>query len=146
MCLTINPKEHVFWFNHYIPKVAKRDILVFKRLLLQTNGQYITSYRAHPVNFVNGRTVLKATIEVEKSRWSVATKWHRDRIIGPGIHSYRSMRYYFNYAIIPEGTTFYVGRNNDIVSEKLIIFQHLNDYTEYCAEKQITPRQYRQFD
>lgn len=140
MCLIINPKEHVFWFNHYIPKVAKRDILVFKGLLLHSDRQYFTFCRAHPVDFVNGKAVLEADIEIEKSQCRNATKWHKDRIIGPGIHSYRSPQLCYNYAIIPEGTTFYVGCNDDIVSEKLIIFQHLNHYTEYCAKKQITPK------
>lgn len=143
MCLTINPKEHRFWFNHYVPKVAKEDILVYKRLLLREEG-YITACRAYPVTFTDGIAVLEATIIVEKWMYRCVTKWHKDRIIGLGIHSYRTPPFCLrvNFAIIPKGTTFYVGDNNDIVSEKLIIFQFEDHYKEYCTKNQINPKQY----
>lgn len=143
MCLTIDPKKHRFWFNHYVPKVAQEDILVYKSLFLREEG-YVTGCRAYPVTFTDGIAVLEATIVVEKCPYRSATKWHKDRVIGPGIHSFHTSPFCLrtNFAIIPKGTTFYVGDNNDMVSEKLVIFQFEHYYRDYCTKNQINPKQY----
>ena len=59
-------------------------------------------------------------------------------VITKGIHAYKYSSKYNgrydtdqHYAIIPKGTKFYIGTYQDVVSNELIVFEKLKDYSNY---------------
>lgn len=118
MCLVIDLYRH----PTLKPFVAKYDIPVKKLLTKDRRGNYFTLYRGYSVIFSNGIATLEACLEKPKK---VSIQGHFNYIINEGIHSWRSNPgcYIINNAIIPKGTLYYIGRDNDIVSEKLIIYE-----------------------
>lgn len=113
---------------------AKTDILVYK--CLDFDGSiYCTPFRYMPVEFNNGRVELKSPLE----------KIGKDRV-EIGIHSYfnknnaiaTSRQFHANtgtsmhYAIIPKGSSYYIGKDDDTASERLIIFRTKKSFDTYC--------------
>lgn len=112
MCLIIN-SIHYNRRNKIKPFEARKDILVYKRLIVSDYGQLITPYRCYPINFKDGVCELQAEFGI----------WRNE--VSQGIHAYtapdtRQCGYY--NAVIPKGTKFFIGWCNDIVAEKLIIY------------------------
>lgn len=112
---------------------AKTDILVYKCLDFDGNI-YCTPFRYMPVEFNNGRVELKS--ELIKI----------GNCVEIGIHSYSnkndaiatSRLFHANdgtsthYAIIPKGSSYYVGKDDDTASERLIIFRTKKSFDTYC--------------
>ena len=121
---------------------AETDLLVYKCLdtFKGINGvmKYYTPYQYVTITFNNG--VCKMTSKLENVVGI--------RSIKIGIHSYfdkesaDTCAISYNkidgtkvfYAIIPKDAEYYFGCDGDIVSNKLIIFQHEKDYTAYAKE------------
>ena len=108
--------------KHYLPKIAFRDIHVYKVLTEISNCCMVTPYIKMPIKF---NTIIKAGKE---GFWeSIFDTWAVNRGF---IHSYTDLfaaRINENRhdtifkAIIPKGSLYYIGGKNEIASTKLII-------------------------
>ena len=117
MCLVIDPTKHKKLFGFYLPKIAWKDIPVYKELHHSCSGWIKTPWRNYPVTFHENKAVLKSTF----------TQYYDE--IHEGIHAYRKeistlRNCKIHKAIIPKGSLYYIGIRNDIVSTKLIIFEN----------------------
>lgn len=65
------------------------------------------------------------------------TKGGRLRFIDKGLHSALPSRYEVAevrlWAVIPKGATFFIGTNNDLVSDKLIVFESIHAMKKYLG-------------
>lgn len=136
MCLEVNDKYHNKIFGIRIPRIAEHDILTIKALCYDHRYRYITPVMETPVHFSNG--ICKMHV-----RW-----FSKDSAgyINKGIHSYRTGCFSIknHLAIIPKGTLYYVGSNNDIVSLNLIVFESYSNYKDYCKLYDIEPTPFEQ--
>lgn len=124
MCLTVVKLYH----PNLEPKIAEKDIDTIK-LAYYKDGHYYTYFQNMRIQFNNvGICEMKANMMLHVLHPAIVDK---------GIHSFKKfLKKYKNprnlwmergeytvffKAIIPEGTKYYIGRNNDIVSEKLIV-------------------------
>ena len=124
MCLTLK-------FNNRF--CVSYDILVYKMLNDTDHLDIRTPFKNVPVLFKDGVAELQINDEDLKPNML--------KDVNKGIHSYSSLSecrersfvftYSAYYAIIPAGTPFYVGKREDVVSSKLIIFKTENDLRNY---------------
>ena len=130
MCFIINKFYHINdKSNNLKCLVAQEDILVYKCLDC-TDGEYCTPFQYMPIMFTKGKYVYnKVNMPTSKYRW-------RDTI-EVGIHAYStknpaitlSKSFHcdngtsMHYAIIPKGSNFYIGTDEDIVSNNLIVYR-----------------------
>lgn len=130
MCLIISKVYHKKDKSNMIKcLVAQEDILVYKRLDC-TNGEYCTPFQYMPIIFTKGKYAYNK-VNMPKS------KYYWNDTIKVGIHAYTtknaaitiSNAFYYNsgtsmrYAIIPKGSKFYIGTDEDIVSNNLIVYR-----------------------
>jgi len=138
-------------------QIAEKPILVFKILENIHYGFYAknpknikeTPFQQARLKFIGGKATLKSVIKVE---YSDPTDPFSLRVINKAIHSYELLyvadqnRYNLDpfcfwgasvhYAIIPKGSTYYLGTQCDVASNKLIIFQTKEDFekSEYAKD------------
>ena len=131
MCLRIDS----FYHEDYEPLTYNKNIKVIK-CLHRFNNNFYTPFCKYPVQFHQGKAEL---ITSEFSR----SYYFSNINVEQGIHSFRS-HIYFNKkcyltfkAIIPKETPFYIGKDADMVSLKLIIFKNWFAYTWYCLTHSI---------
>lgn len=108
--------------KHYLPKIASKDILVYKALTERSDRCMVTPYMRMPIKF---NIITKAGKE---GFWESVFDLY---IVNSGfIHSYTDLptaRINENRAdtifkaIIPKGSLYYIGEKNEIASTKLII-------------------------
>ena len=133
-------------------QIAEKPILVFKMLeeyfIGSVRKNYInvkrTPFQSKCVVFKCGRATLESDLIVEK--------YYRSDVINIGIHSYQLLSDAifkkklfdpFNvlgceiyYAVIPKGSTYYIGTDCEVASDKLIIFKTKEDFekSEYAKD------------
>lgn len=101
---------------HWFPKKAYEDIVCYKCLNRNDSG-FVTPYCRTEV--IPGKTILTSAKNIF---WGIFSK----NIYGEGVHSfvkgkkigYRSVVF---KAIIPKGAWYYIGKDGDLASNKLII-------------------------
>lgn len=129
MCLEVLKYRHKGW----APLVAEKDIEVAKNLVHRTipsiryDEGYYTPYQMYPVNF-NKKGV--AVLKTEHMNLYFHT-YGDEAFVKQGIHAYRRVTRDLSClnlyrAVIPKGTKYYLGYGNDIVAEKMIIYQDKN--------------------
>ena len=117
MCLIIDSTKHKKLFGFYLPKIAWKDIPVYKTLSHYNSGKIKTPYQSHPVIFHKKKAVLR----------SILIPYNEE--VSKGIHAYikNTVSYpshcKLHKAIIPKGSLYYIGKYDEIVSTKLIIFK-----------------------
>ena len=136
MCLFISR----FWHGkNPKPKIAKRDIHVWKGLMKFNNYPfYYTPYQQSKILFLKGVATQIADLRQERRVNSI--------IITEGIHAALTKRKLrsilkniclknqsFHHAIIPKGSKYYIGfvLDQDIVSDKLLVFETEEAYKYY---------------
>ena len=117
--------------------VAKEDILVYKCLDCE-NGEYHTPFQYMPIMFTKGKYVYnKVNMPKSKLYWNYT--------IGVGIHAYstkgkaimavkdfhKTNGTSMHYAVIPKGSNFCIGNNDDIVSNNLIVYRDKRCFDRY---------------
>ena len=137
MCLLINTDLH----KNNKPFVADKNIVVYK-FLKYDMGCFYTPFQYFIVNFDKNGMFFYDNTEMEISNKKVYR----------GIHSYIKETYipFFYgqadvlgyqealfYAIIPAGSHYYIGVDNDIVSDNLIIFKHTQDINRFILKEKI---------
>lgn len=124
MCLITNQSK---------PFIASHDIKCYKMLEHCTITMYKTPYMRSTILFKDGVCIQQCDkFRIICSKDDI-NKWYH---IFEGIHSVTSdFSCYTDYcskiAIIPKGTEFYTGINDDLVSLKLIIFKNKFRYYMY---------------
>ena len=118
MCLIIDSTKHKKLFGFYLPKIAWKDIPVYKLLEHPDDSTCFTPFQLHFIEFHKNRAILRSILI------------QHNREISKGIHALRNnivekSRYdKIHKAIIPRGSLYYIGMHLDIVSTKLIIFEN----------------------
>lgn len=127
MCLTINEQFH----PNYEPMTAKENLVVYKVLDMKRT----TPFMRFPVKFIFGKARLKAKFGISFAYNPFSEKTFRT--VYQGIHAYLTLQrcedlirinahisdnYTIHKAIIPKGTNYFIGTKNEIVADKMIIF------------------------
>ena len=140
MCLIICTNKHKKdKTGRFVPFVAEQDIHVYKQIFRRFGSQYYTYYQKAPVPFKDG--ICEMT-EVKFS--SLAQDCHA--CIYKGIHTRRAKSMDgikfpgIHHAIVPKGTPYFLGRMNDVVALKVLIFSSESDYNKYCKENNTSPK------
>lgn len=130
MCLVKNKKYHPF----NMPLMAKEDIVCYKQLETNhfTNG-YITpcTYSVVPTACLKKKVPFKAEI-LNKFEFIWRHVLGFSNIVTDGfIHSHaqlpgNSFLYYTFQCIIPKGTKYFIGNNDDYASEQIIFVKRVS--------------------
>ena len=133
MCLiTDNYYHKKDKFNNVKCFVAEEDILVYKCLDCK-NGEFRTPFQYMPIVFTKGKYIY-TNVYMKKKTFC---KMDEGGYVWSGIHAYRTMSRafavsksyyefdgtYMHYAVIPKGSNFYIGNNDDVVSNNLIVYR-----------------------
>ena len=133
MCLVISKFYHKEDNNHNVKCfVAKEDILVYKCLDCN-DGEYCTPFQYMPIVFTKGKYVYNKV----KMSQKIGCGIRKNALVSEGIHAYstrdkaikvakdfrKSNGTYMHYAVIPKGSNLYVGSNDDVVSNNLIVYR-----------------------
>jgi len=138
MCLRIS---NIHKEKNNKPFIAKKDIIVFKALdhydLFNGKKTICTPYQFYPIDFIDGKCVMKSDLYTESD----------SRFVNIGVHSFTKeekaektcagfpeTKMTKHWAIIPKGSKYYIGVDNDIVSNNLIIFRTREDFRKYKKE------------
>ena len=133
MCLVKSYTHHPHALNE--PCIAENNILVYKALC-HRDPVYRTPFRGFPITFVNGICNINDFLEKSNSA-----------VVNLGLHSYYREEKctffcaYYAYnriikhlAIIPKGSEYFIGLDNEIVSNNLIIFETYDDFEKYSKQ------------
>ena len=140
MCLIVSS----FWHGRYPkPKIAKRNIHVWKGLMNFDNKPYLTPCRHAKILFLKGVAVQTADLQCKTRPYETGLYY----VVTEGIHAAltkRKVRAIFNefvplkyqsfhHAIIPKGSKYYMGGifEQDIVSDQLLVFETEEAYKYY---------------
>lgn len=138
MCLVLLEKT---------PKVAEKPILVYKVLEeidvnkpLKTVKE--TPFRYMRVKFKHSKTTLESKICVWGGTVSESIHAYRDISFSEGtvrgLDYNRAWGMKTYYAVIPKGATYYIGKNFDVATDKLIVFLEKEDF-----EKSVYAKDYK---
>ena len=138
MCLTINSLLHPY----YKPLVAEKNIVVYKVLCHYVGALpsvWRTPYKHYEIDFgVRGSVGRYEYPHTELNVFHGLGCF----TVNEGIHAFclplnpLEKGTYFDFkGIIPKGTKFYIGINDDIVAEDMIIFQNQQEFAEYLTRK-----------
>lgn len=141
MCLVTSKFYHKKDKNHNVKcLVAKEDILVYK--CLDCVGRlYYTPFQHMPIVFTKGKYVYNKECMDEYTYCGKASSV----AIRVGIHAYgtknvalATCRGYhiicgtsMHYAVIPKGSNFYIGIDEDVVSNNLIVYREKRCFDKY---------------
>ena len=122
------------------PFIAKNNIVVYKALdtkELDGSKHICTPYKKFPIIFFEGKCVMnEPNMDIKRF------------FVNRGIHAYTTEQqckktcnlYYEDtgtkkfWAVIPKGSSFFVGEYYDIVSDNLIIFKSREEFRKYKKE------------
>jgi hypothetical protein len=122
MCLYLNPTYHRL-DEEEKPFEAKKNILVYKLLAYDGIG-HKTPVRNYPIQFENNK--CECITKLGKPRcllFGSVLYLEVSKGFHARIEEYTKVLSSSYYAIIPKGSHFYIGDDNDIVSDKLIIYK-----------------------
>lgn len=136
MCLEINLNKH----PDRTPIRLEKDLYVLKFLRVRKkilgHTIYETPVQRYRTRFIANRCILKAKFNFQELFY-----------VFEGIHAFTSEVGWFLgpnipfLAKIPKGTLVYFGINNDIVSEKLIIYKRIMKRGEFLEYEQFKTSQ-----
>lgn len=133
MCLVTSNDYHKKDNNRNVKCfVAKEDILVYKCLNCN-DGEYCTPFQYMPIAFTKGKYVYNKV----KMSQKIGCRTRENALVSKGIHSYSTRgkaimvakkfrkrnETSMHYAVIPKGSNFYIGNNDDVVSNNLIVYR-----------------------
>ena len=142
MCLIINPSYHPLTavskgapYGWPRPLVAERDLFVFKAVKAyyhypidrRPSPAYCTIFRGATVKLGN---IYTASFGIDRPLWLGGSLF----TVSKGLHAYtmEALPYLFEaedctllLAIIPKGTLYYIGKDNDIVSKRMVYVRDL---------------------
>ena len=141
MCLVISKFYHKKDKKHNVKcLVAQEDILVYKCLDCE-DGEYCTPFQYMPIVFTKGKYVYDEA-NMDESVYCEAGSFAD---IAVGIHAYGTKDAAFatcrdfygsngtsmHYAVIPKGSNFYIGIDEDVVSNNLIVYRQKRCFDKY---------------
>ena len=137
MCLKKSDIHNNNWSN---PFITKNNIVVYKALdtkRLDDTKCIRTPFMYLPIVFDNGKCVMN------EPNMDIYGEFARK-----GIHAYTTEErckktcHFFNkgtgtkkfWAVIPKGSKYFVGKDDDIISDNLIIFKNREEFRKYKKE------------
>ena len=137
MCLKKSLIHKNNWNN---PFIAKNNIVIYKALdtkKLDNTKDICTPFMYFPIIFDNGKCIMKESSMDINGEFA-----HK------GIHAYTSeekceitCRFFYHgtgtkkfWAVIPKGSKYFIGKDEDIVSDNLIIFKNREEFRKYKKE------------
>ena len=125
------------------PFIAEKDIVVYKALehcnIFELKYFY-TPFMNYPIVFVDGKCIIFSVLKTNSSHY-----------VGEGVHAFLNekmikinelfpltKKIVKHWAIIPKGSKYYIGTNEDIVSNELIVFKTREDFRKYRKEHKNT--------
>ena len=140
MCLI---KSIIHKNNYSKPFIAEKDIIVYKALdHCDTFGNkcICTPYMYYPIVFVNGKCIISSVLLTNSKPY-----------VDFGVHAFvneekiKSTCDFFpetkmtkHWAIIPKGSEYYLGQEEDIVTNELIVFKTREEFRKYRREHKCT--------
>lgn len=149
MCLSISWSHYDHFTKKYIAETAKCDLEVSKALVSligykKVNGEkikynaYSTPFQGVEVKFKDGKCLQKASGNgahlTKRAHWAVNQGIH-SVLKKTHFRSFSNSKWY--HAVIPKGTNFFLGEYDDVVSEKLLVFETDKDYEDYCKNNEV---------
>lgn len=150
MCLFIDTYNHEEQPARYIPKVATRPLVVWKVLREQNtcssarslNGnRWVSPVRDFPYVFeklytsemvFDGSTIEDGLHALRApNQYEANDIWGLDPVNFPFKQAFP--------ALIPVGSEFFVGEDDDVVTNQLIVFRTLDDLMNYCGVTKLAP-------
>ena len=127
MCLITSKFIHKKNKNGWVKcLVAKEDILVYKCLDCVDN-EYCTPYQYMPITFNKGKYVYKEvimdTVTISGIDVGIHSFGTRDAALATCKQFHAQSGTSMHYAIIPKGSNFYIGIDEDVVSNNLIVYR-----------------------
>lgn len=126
------------------PFIAEKDIIVYKAL-----GNYYcfgikhfyTPFMNYPIVFVDGKCIISSVLQTNSSPY-VRNGVHacvNENLIKITIEFFsETKKITKHWAIIPKGSKYYFGADEDIVSNELIVFKTREDFRKYRKEHKNT--------
>ena len=121
MKISISKRNKVFSIiNFYKAHRSEKNLVVF--INLDYNGAYCDLDTKEKLYFNHGICILEHKIAIKNG------------FIVSGVHTHLigGITKHTKYAVIPKNTKYFCGENNNIVSEKVIIFEKAFVFDEYC--------------
>ena len=125
------------------PFIAEKDIIVYKALQHVNCFElkcFYTPFILYPIVFVDGKCIISSVLKTNSSHY-----------VGEGVHAFVNekmikvtseflplIKIVKHWAIIPKGSKYYIGANEDIVSNELIVFKTREDFRKYRKEHKNT--------
>ena len=141
MCLVTSTFYHKKDSNRNVKCfVAKEDILVYKCLDC-IDGEYSTPSQYMPIVFTKGKYVYNKIRMSQKIGCGI----RENALVSKGIHAYstrdkaiklikdfrKTNGTSMHYAVIPKGSNFYIGNDDDVVSNNLIVYREKRCFDRY---------------
>ena len=141
MCLVTSTFYHKKDSNRNVKCfVAKEDILVYKCLDC-IDGEYSTPFQYMPIVFTKGKYVYNKIRMSQKIGCGI----RENALVSKGIHAYstrdkaiklikdfrKTNGTSMHYAVIPKGSNFYIGNDDDVVSNNLIVYREKRCFDRY---------------
>lgn len=132
-----------FWHHGFFPKpkIAKKNIKVYKVLEMIVDPKneefpitYETPYMKDTINFINGQATQNTVHNIYCDKEHNIIGIYAYRTFEHALKEKLSLRMHISFVahcIIPKGTKYFIGKNNVIVSEKLILFLSVRNFQEY---------------
>lgn len=127
MCLTIARSAH----PKLLPRIATRPLIVRKDVFVVSKGRYRSPYYS---STKSGAGFWKDGV---MSKVTTLTKGGRNKYVHKGLHSALPSRHRVGskrlWAVIPAGAKFFLGMQDDLVSDKLIVFLNEAEMKKYLG-------------
>ena len=123
MCLQINPYKHKTrfpWQCKYKPKIAKKDIICYKHMVIAHDKVYSRFCYANNIYYGNNWEFNK----VYKTKMKYDYNKSPNLMVAQGFHAFFDMGPNIE-VVIPKGSKYFIGVNEDIVSNKIKIVKQL---------------------
>ena len=140
MCLI---KSIIHKKDYSKPFIAEKDIIVYKALDhcdCFGNKRICTPYRYYPIVFVNGKCIISSVLPRSGSLY-VDFGVHafvNEEKIKRTCHFFPETKMTKHWAIIPKGSKYYIGQEEDIVTNELIVFKTRKEFRKYRKEHKCT--------
>ena len=134
MCLI---KSTIHIKDYSKPFVAEKDIIVYKALDHRDSSTgkktLRTPYQYCPISFTDGKCVMDGDLECTYDK-NVSIGFHTftsEGLISLVCEMFTATKMTKHWAIIPKGSKYFIGIEDEIVSNKLIIFKTREDFRKY---------------
>lgn len=116
---------------HKYPKIAKKDIFCIK-VLKKSDYALITPYTKHEIRSNIQKEKLNSIDLISTIKCCyISENWIHSHTFYASLHRYFNNGFYIFLCIIPKGTLYYIGKDDDYCSKELIYLKKLSKQEFY---------------